>query len=301
MGVKTGIAWTTSTFNYAWGCTRVSPACEHCYAESQAKRYGYKVWGVKAPRRFFGDAHWNEPRKWNAAAAITNDPWFVFTSSMADVFENRRDLDAPRMRLFKLIEETPKLTWLVLTKRYKEILELVPESWKKAWPINAWPGMTAENQEWADKRVPYLLQVPAARHFLSMEPLFSSVDLRGYIEPTMVDRTVGRLRRGMYPLSAPARHSRLDWCIIGGESGNGARAIGSDRTEPEAINLGAVRSIVAQCNDAGIDPFVKQLGEVWARANRKPLQKVDLHGGDITLWPADLRVQRRPLPVMAHA
>lgn len=117
MAKNSRIEWTTHTFNPWWGCVKVSPACKHCYAESWAKRVGSNVWGIKAERRFFGDKHWSEPVKWNAAAAASGMRARVFCASMADVFEDRRDLDVHRIRLWKLIEATPRLDWLLLTKR----------------------------------------------------------------------------------------------------------------------------------------------------------------------------------------
>ena len=93
MGETTAIGWTDHTFNPWWGCERVSPGCQHCYAERFAKRTGNDVWGRTAPRRFFGPKHWAEPERWNAAALRDGLPAFVFCASMADVFEDRRDLD----------------------------------------------------------------------------------------------------------------------------------------------------------------------------------------------------------------
>jgi hypothetical protein len=103
MGKNSHIEWTHHTFNPWWGCAKVSPACEHCYAESWAKRVGSNVWGRKAPRRFFGDEHWRQPLAWNAEAARRKSRARVFCASMADVFEDRRDLDASRERLWGLI------------------------------------------------------------------------------------------------------------------------------------------------------------------------------------------------------
>lgn len=117
MGAATEIAWTDATFNPWWGCVRVSPGCENCYAESFAKRTGNAVWGVQAPRRFFPDKHWSEPRKWNAAAEKAGIRKRVFCASMADAFERREELDPWRAKLFALIEETPWLDWQLLTKR----------------------------------------------------------------------------------------------------------------------------------------------------------------------------------------
>src|SRR5258708_7584279 len=117
MGKNSHIEWTHHTFNPWWGCTKVSPACDNCYAEAWAKRVGNDVWGSKAPRRFFSDSHWKEPLKWQAQAAEEEERARVFCASMADVFEARPELDAPRARLWKLIESTPNLDWLLLTKR----------------------------------------------------------------------------------------------------------------------------------------------------------------------------------------
>lgn len=83
------ISWTDHTFNPWWGCEKVSPACDSCYAESFARRVGKDVWGKDAPRRFFGGKHWNEPVKWNLAASGAMRPALVFCASMADVFEDR--------------------------------------------------------------------------------------------------------------------------------------------------------------------------------------------------------------------
>ena len=96
---NSAIEWCRHTFNPWWGCTRVSPACEHCYAEVFAKRLGLGVWGVQAYRRFFGDAHWNEPVRWNRKAATAGIRERVFSGSMCDVFEDRPDLEPHRRRL----------------------------------------------------------------------------------------------------------------------------------------------------------------------------------------------------------
>jgi len=117
MGKDSKIEWTHHTFNPWWGCVKVSPGCEHCYAEAFAKRVGKKVWGAQSDRRFFGDPHWREPLKWHDEAVITGERRRVFCASMADVFEDRDELIPHRIRLFQLIANTPKLDWLLLTKR----------------------------------------------------------------------------------------------------------------------------------------------------------------------------------------
>lgn len=118
MGQQTGISWTDHTFNPWWGCVKVSPACDHCYAERDAKRYGHPVWGKDAPRRFFSDKHWLQPVQWNRSAANDGVRRRVFCASMADVFEEYGGEDvlgAQRARLWALIGATPHLDWQLLT------------------------------------------------------------------------------------------------------------------------------------------------------------------------------------------
>jgi protein gp37 len=93
MGKNSRIEWTHHTFNPWWGCTKVSDACKHCYAEAWSKRVGQNLWGIKANRRFFGENHWSQPLKWNAEARHARERFRVFCASMADVFEDRRELD----------------------------------------------------------------------------------------------------------------------------------------------------------------------------------------------------------------
>src|SRR5438067_252241 len=108
-----------------WGCAKVSPACTNCYAETLVNRFGGAIWGVKGQRRFFGDVHWKEPKRWDAEAERTKTRYRVFCASMSDVFEDRRDLDSERSKLWTLIEETKFLDWLLLTKRPQFVQKLV--------------------------------------------------------------------------------------------------------------------------------------------------------------------------------
>jgi protein gp37 len=206
MAKNTQIEWTHHTFNPWWGCAKVSPACENCYADLWARRMGHKIWGVRAPRRFFKDAHWNEPQVWNAEAQAQKTRHRVFCASMADVFEERRELDSQRERLWGVIKATPWLDWLLLTKRPENISTMVP--WREEWPANIWLGTTVENQDYAEERLPFLLKHKASVRFLSCEPLLGSLDLKHWFT-----------RRGFHP---------IDWVIAGGESGPGARPMHPD-------------------------------------------------------------------------
>src|SRR4051812_10352226 len=117
MAKNSHIEWTHHTFNPWWGCTKVSPACDNCYAELWAKRVGHQLWGRKASRRFFSDSHWREPVLWNEIACREKVRQRVFCASMADVFERRSEMNDHRHRLWDLILETQWLDWLLLTKR----------------------------------------------------------------------------------------------------------------------------------------------------------------------------------------
>lgn len=234
MGRDSTIEWTHHTFNPWWGCTKVSPACAHCYAEAWAKRTGNAVWGSGAPRRFFGDAHWREPQKWNAQASEDGVRRRVFCASMADVFERRRDLVEPRARLWELIAATPWLDWLLLTKRPQNVRHFVP--WRQ-WPENVWLGTTVENDAWARKRLPYLVAAPAAVRFLSCEPLLGAVDLSRWI-------------------------GGVDWVIAGGESGPGARP----------MNPEWARKLRDLCVEQGVAFHFKQWGH-WVPEDLASLEE----------------------------
>lgn len=215
MAEQTAISWTDHTFNPWWGCARVSPGCQNCYAETFSKRLGKDLWGKTSDRRFFGDKHWNEPLRWDRAAEAAGRPALVFCASMADVFEARDDLDEHRERLWGLIYETPNLIWQLLTKRPENVLGLVPGHWhddfeagqigcdEARWPDNVWIGTTVEDQTRADERLPHLARIPAPVRFLSCEPLLGPVDLLSHIEA-------------------------VDWLIVGGESGHSHRPLNLD-------------------------------------------------------------------------
>lgn len=152
MGSETGISWTDHTFNPIWGCAHVSPGCVHCYAESFARRTGHDVWGAKSERRLFGPVYWRQPLTWNAHAEAAGVRERVFCASMADVFEDHPVWDTERPRLWELIDRTPWLDWQILTKRPENIPGMLPALWGDGRP-NVWLGVSAENQEWWDRRV----------------------------------------------------------------------------------------------------------------------------------------------------
>jgi len=233
MGKESKIEWTHHTFNPWWGCIRVSPACKHCYADTWAKRLGADLWSAKSERRFFTDAHWNEPIKWNREAVTQGVRRRVFCASMADVFENRRELDLHRERLWRLIEVTPQLDWLLLTKRIEHVRMLAP--WKARWPANIWLGTSTENQRWFEKRVHHLLEHDAAVRFVSAEPLLGSMDMSQWLQP------VGSSIRG------------INWVIAGGESGPKSRLM--NPLWPERLR--------DQCLVADVPFHFKQWGH-WA-------------------------------------
>jgi protein gp37 len=294
MGEQTAIAWTDHTFNPWWGCQRVSPGCEHCYAETFSRRVGLKVWGPTTERRFFGDEHWAEPIKWNRKAAEEGVRRRVFCASMADVFENRDDLLPHRARLWVLIASTPHLDWLILTKRPQNVEAMAraaashnwdaePPHVVTPWPRNVWLGTTAEDQQRADERIPALLGVPAAVRFVSYEPAIGPVDFTRIRNGGKLFAPFNALRRWDPGNGEPT--TGIDWVIVGGESGGGARP----------FDLAWARSAVAQCYGAGIACFVKQLGAFpidGVAGNVVPQR--DRKGGDQDEWPQILRVRQFP-------
>jgi len=221
MAETTGISWTHHTFNPWSGCVRISPACANCYAANlpPGMRRG-AVWAKDAERVVGSDAYWNQPIAWNRAALRADERRRVFCASTADVFEDRADLDVHRLRLWKLIAATPWLDWLLLTKRPAKMAEWAEQH---GWPINAWAGVTVEDQARADERIPLLLRVPAAVRFLSCEPLLGPVSLREIpFEGGVIHALTGAhayADTGRLPPGEPKIH----WVIAGGESGHKAR------------------------------------------------------------------------------
>lgn len=193
MAEQSKIEWCDATFNPWWGCEKVSPACAHCYADTLSKRYaaGKQLWGAGHEFRFFGDKHWQEPLKWARLlpSKLGRRPR-VFCASMADVFEERPELHEPRARLFHLIDETPELDWLILTKRPEFMRDWLNaniasraerdgealrwKTWAQRPFPNVWLGVSIENARFT-WRADVLREIPAAVRFISAEPLLGSL------------------------------------------------------------------------------------------------------------------------------
>ena len=279
-------------------------------------------WGINAPRLARQDDYWRKPLRWNRLAATAQaagreiNRRRVFSNSMADVFEeqsekSRRfavdgttaqvprgngkfrtvhfaDISRTRQRLFKLIFDTPNLDWLLLTKRPENIVPMLREAadnalftaagagkwgafhtWLRQWvngcpPQNVWLGTSIENQAQVQPRLTALLAAPAVRYFVSMEPLLEAV--------TVFDG----------PTLASGVFDKLDWIIVGGESGVGSRV----RPQEYAWAF----DLRNQAWSAGVDFLFKQMGTVWAKA----AGSADRHGGNLNDVPAELRVRESP-------
>lgn len=224
MGENSKIEWTRHTFNPWIGCQKVSPGCDHCYAEAMmADRYGRVIWGPHGDRSRTSPGNWRKPRQWDRAAAAAGERHRVFCASLADVFDNHRSiLPEWRADLWSLIRETQNLDWLLLTKRPQNIAKMLPADWGDGWQ-HVWLGTTVENQDEADRRIPHLRAVPAKVRFLSAEPL--------------VEMTVPDLRG-------------IAWVIVGGESGRCARK----------LNPFWARILRDQCASEQVAFFMKQMG-----------------------------------------
>ncbi len=305
MADSSGISWTDATFNGWIGCTKVSPGCDNCYAAQQDsfRKWTPEGWGAGMPRKHTSAQNWNGPVKWNArefvqcaacgwrgeldafmrqeaGAKQSNCPSCqrdayigarrrVFCSSLADVFDSEVD-PLWRLELFNLIERTPALDWMLLTKRIGNAKFMLPQRWLHNPLPNVWLGATIVNQEEADRDIVKLLDTPAAIHFLSMEPLLGPVNLRccTYREPG-VPLDEERIKHSLDALTGVAgfqpKRPALDWVIVGGESGPHARP----------MHPAWAQSLRDQCVAAGVPFHFKQWGE-WAvdDARHQPAERV---------------------------
>lgn len=271
---NSAIEWCDHTFNPWEGCTKVSPGCAHCYAETRNARFGGGTapnWGKGAPRRRTSVQNWNQVLRWNReeetkmvgrAEFVEGRRPRVFCASLADWLDTEVPIEW-FVDLLNLIRETPSLDWLLLTKR--------PQNWKtrlnearacmqsrpkpitctaavmvEYWlggypPPNVWVGTTVEDQQRADERIPQILEIPARVRFLSCEPLLGPVDLG----------LMGTVPMAIAPHSYAMTYQMIHWVICGGESGTGARP----------MHPAWARSMRDQCAGAGVPFLFKQWGE----------------------------------------
>jgi protein gp37 len=286
MSEFTKIEWCDHTFNPWEGCTKVSPGCANCYAETRNARWNGGVaanWGRGAPRRRTSDANWRQPPKWNRQAeamvsriradignaseygSVDYERPRVFCASLADWLDEEVPIDW-LADLLTLIDSTGELDWLLLTKRpgaWEDAMTTILDTWvprcgdrcadiADEWrrgqaPPNVWIGTTVEDQARADERISDLLEIPATVRFLSCEPLLGPVDLSAFMGKTgSLDDRVAIYNFG------------IDWVICGGESGPGARPMHPDWA----------RSLRDQCARVEVPFFFKQWGE-WCSDGRR--------------------------------
>ena len=290
MSENSKIEWCHHTFNPWIGCTKVGPGCDNCYAEADFDKRRHVVqWGAGQPRKRTAMSTWAMPLRWNAKAERLGVRYRVFCASLADVFDNEVPAEW-RHDLFDLIERTPHLDWLLVTKRIGNVRQMIPDRWSVCMPPNLWLGITVVNQAEADRDIPKLLGLKVSVRFLSMEPLLGPVNLRHLNEdretnevdclhPWTWEQEIDAWRDtddewedqfkdyhgvAVSDASGPM-HPSVDWVIVGGESGPKARPM-----HPQWV-----RDIRDQCEAAGVPMMLKQWGE-W-----KPISQMDEseHGG----------------------
>lgn len=282
MADKTGIEWTEATWNPVTGCDKVSPGCDHCYAETIAHRFdgtpqypnGFQV--TLRPERLDIPLHWRRPRR-------------IFVNSMSDLFHDQVP-DEYIAHAFAVMQSCAAHTFQILTKRHARMRSLLNsiEFWsavtdfghilisqrpsrQQFWPDhgqqhrflpNVWLGVSTENQQWADIRIPALLDTPAAIRFISAEPLLGPIDLIGQLCETCEANMEAPQCNACYGRwwIRPRRDNRIDWVIAGGESGREARPMHPDWA----------RSLRDQCQAAGVPFLFKQWGEWTPNADGQP-------------------------------
>ena len=289
----TKIPWTEATWNPVVGCTKIAVGCKNCYAERMAKRF-WKQWGLLAPPHHFGvkwfperldiPLHWRKPRK-------------IFVCSMGDLFHEAVPFEFID-KVMAVITACPQHTFQILTKRPERMLEYY-QSYeirtlaqpKDFMPLpNLWRGTSISTQADADKNIPILLQIPAGVLFVSFEPMLERVDLMdvhpkiGLSQDVLTDFSEDTKKfnkdYAKHLKSPLVDDPRLDWVIIGCESGPKARL----------CSIEDIRDAVRQCKEAGVPVFVKQIpigvstGYLGAtKCSKKPEE-----------WPEDLRIQEYP-------
>jgi len=279
MGKDSKIAWCDNTWNPWHGCTKCSIGCARCYAQALANRWGFDIWGNDKSRRFFGEKHWREPLTWNKQAAAKGIKETVFCGSMCDIFEDRDDLNISRKQLWMLIQETPHLTWLLLTKRPENIYSRIPAIWMSdGFPANIWLGVTVESPKYMWRYLEITkFQTP---RFISFEPLLDTsigmfetgVDYGKEDRSKWINGGINRSPASIERWGGGFMYPYPDWVIIGGESGAGCRQ----------MEIDGVSRLNEQCLALDIPVFVKQLGGFPDKQDRREE------------WPESLQIQQFP-------
>jgi protein gp37 len=298
------IEWTRHTFNPWFGCSKVHTGCLNCYAETlMADRYKKVTWGPNGTRRMTSESNWSTPLSWNGLAKKAAQSAKVFCASLADMFEDwggkvqsHRGLDlyvadeepdrwvemplggpdallpgeranfetgiytpvkleAVRQKWLKLVDKTPWLDWLVLTKRPENAIRMLGKPRK-----NLWIGTSVSDQETADKLLPELAKCRNLSPvlFCSYEPATGPLDLRPHVHG-------------------------LDWVIIGGESGSGARQ----------FDLSWGYDVLMECILDSIPVFMKQMG-ANAVSDGCGIKFIHTHGADPSEWPNGWAIREFP-------
>lgn len=292
MGANTKIEWADHTLNWWTGCEPVSPGCAHCYAESWAKRAGRNF----GERRLTSAAIHALPQKWQREAASFRVQHGrrqrVFVNSLSDWADNQVPVQY-RTSLLAAIALAPDVDFLLLTKRIGNVKRWL-DAGQITLPPNVWIGISVVDQAELDRDLLKLLTIPAPVRFLSIEPMLAPISFADRV--TNIDPRKPRVYESVLKL--------LDWVIVGGESGTGARP----------FNLHWARTIIAQCDAAGTACFIKQLGAnpIYAAGGsiesegegfrlsvasievETDIELNDRKGGDWTEWPPDLRIREFP-------
>ena len=233
MAEETGIAWTDSTFNAWWGCVKVGPECNHCYAETLDRATGGAHWGIRSVPREMSRGNWRNPRVWNrdfdAFYKIHQRKRRVFCGSMMDWCDKNAP-EGQRDRLWSLIADTKNLNWLLLTKRSSNIKRMIPSDWGDGYS-NVALGVSVGDRKHGLPRIDHLRKVPAKYRFLSIEPLLEDL--------------------GEINLDG------IHWVIVGGESG--------DKFRP--MNMDWANNIYLQCVANRVPFFFKQTGGIDGGTN----------------------------------
>lgn len=259
MADKSGIEWTDATVNFWWGCTKVGPGCDHCYAETWSKRTGGSHWGHGVPRRKIASAEklihrldnqyaeWAADRECGLCGPHAGLRRRVFIQSMSDLL----DLEVPVewfAEAWRLVKACNRIEIQIVTKRISAVEKRLAEIGETEWPRHAGLIITVVNQDEADRDIPRLLALKAKLGIawvgVSMEPLLGPVNLTSINHRGVVGGHSALRDRGL---------GKIDWVIVGGESGRHARSMHPDWA----------RSLRDQCAAAGTAFLFKQWGE-WA-------------------------------------